>query len=102
MPASSAAWIVRMLSSSSLCPYAPDMPMQPRPRTLTVGPVLPRVVVAIVMSPTMTHATTAQQAQVLPGTGSPWLFAPPRAKVGGMDRAALADLLRSRRERLDP
>src|SRR5438270_643880 len=42
MPASSAAWIVAMLSVRSAGPYMPDMPMAPRPIAETTGPLLPR------------------------------------------------------------
>src|SRR4051812_27491646 len=42
MPASSAAWMVPTDSASSAGPYMPDMPMAPRPRAGTVGPVAPR------------------------------------------------------------
>ena len=41
MPASSAAWIVAMLSARSAMPYVPDMPMHPSPRDETTGPVAP-------------------------------------------------------------
>src|SRR5271170_7196399 len=41
IPASSAAWMVAMLSARSAGPYMPDMPMQPRPRAEARGPALP-------------------------------------------------------------
>src|SRR3954468_20943013 len=47
MPASSAAWIVAMLSARSAGPYMPDMPMQPRPSAETAGPEEPRERVSI-------------------------------------------------------
>ena len=50
MPASSAAWMVAMLSARSAGPYMPDMPMHPSPRAETSGPLVPslrRWIVAI-------------------------------------------------------
>src|SRR5271155_2461967 len=41
IPASSAAWMVAMLSCRSAGPYMPDMPMQPRPIADTTGPWVP-------------------------------------------------------------
>ena len=41
MPASSAAWIVAMLSRSSAGPYIPDMPMHPSANGNTAGPAAP-------------------------------------------------------------
>src|ERR1035441_6973612 len=41
MPASMAAWMVEMLSASSLGPYMPDIPMQPSARADTGGPLAP-------------------------------------------------------------
>src|SRR5574337_1431306 len=43
MPASSAAWMVAMLSARSLAPYISDIPMQPRPMAGTLGPLWPSV-----------------------------------------------------------
>jgi hypothetical protein len=45
MPASSAAWIVAMLSSRSAGPYIPDIPMQPKPTRDTSGPCSPSLVI---------------------------------------------------------
>ena len=41
MPASSAAWMVAMLSARSAGPYTPDIAMHPNPRTETRGPAAP-------------------------------------------------------------
>src|ERR1035441_3258708 len=41
MPASMAAWMVEMLSASSLGAYMPDMPMQPSARADTGGAPAP-------------------------------------------------------------
>src|SRR5690242_5266939 len=43
MPASMAAWMVAMLSASSLGPYMPDIPMQPKASGETCGPASPSV-----------------------------------------------------------
>src|SRR3954454_19544392 len=51
MPASSAAWIVAMLSSRSAAPYEPDIDMAPRLRAETAGPVAPRFLVCMVVLP---------------------------------------------------
>lgn len=45
--------MVAMDSARSASPYNADMPMQPRPRAETWGPVVPRVRVGIVMHPTL-------------------------------------------------
>src|SRR5213075_3110314 len=57
MPASMAAWMVAMLSARSAGPYMPDMPMQPRPKAETCGPVLPSVVYFMVVSPMVRQMT---------------------------------------------
>src|SRR5580658_2699493 len=49
MPASSAAWMVAILSGSSLGPYIPDMAMHPRATRETAGPFLPSGMVLISM-----------------------------------------------------
>src|SRR5580658_3099366 len=41
MPASRAAWMVAMLSDSSLGPYIPDIAMQPSATRETCGPFFP-------------------------------------------------------------
>ena len=53
MPASSAAWIVAMLSARSAGPYMSDMPMQPRPMAETLGPCGPRVLFFMISENTM-------------------------------------------------
>ncbi len=45
MPASSAAWIVAMLSRRSAGPYIPDIPMQPNPIRETSGPLSESLIV---------------------------------------------------------
>src|SRR3954452_18651371 len=99
MPASSAAWIVATLSSSSAGPYAPDIPMQPRASALTVGPVLPSC--RVCMPPPCAGVPTATRTG-RSGDHRSLVAGPPGRQSGGMDRAGLADLLRSRRLRLTP
>src|SRR4051794_1332847 len=57
MPASSAAWIVAMLSSRSAAPYEPDIDMAPRLRAETAGPVVPRFLVCMFVLPYRCRAT---------------------------------------------
>src|SRR5947209_7978520 len=59
MPASSAAWIVAMLSARSAGPYMPDMPMQPRPRAETSGPVDPSLRLTMASQHTLPPAVVA-------------------------------------------
>src|SRR5215218_4051778 len=65
MPASSAAWIVAMLSARSAGPYMPDIPMAPRPISETTGPVAPSVRV-VIMPSMMAARREAQGAAGLP------------------------------------
>ena len=57
MPASSAAWIVAMLSARSAGPYMPDMPMQPSPIAETSGPLLPSL--RRLITPTLACASSS-------------------------------------------
>src|SRR3954447_23978598 len=99
MPASSAAWIVATLSSSSVAPYMPDISMQPRPNALTVGPVVPSCRVCMPrispLAPPGTRTGPSGDRRSLDEHGI-------GGQSGGMGRAGLADLLRSRRLRLAP
>src|SRR5690242_12468937 len=100
MPASSAAWTVAMLSARSDGPYMPDMPIAPRPRAETVGPVLPRVRVSMGGSSFVgdrasvraaAPASRGRRIQGLVVPGSALAPGPRRSQDGSMDREALAD-----------
>src|SRR6266851_3349459 len=91
-----------MLSLSSVPPYIPDIPMQPSPIALTVGPVAPsRRVVIVVIRPACPARLSAGGPH---RSGDRQSLAERRGVLhsGGMDRAGLADFLRRRRERLSP
>lgn len=52
--------------------------------------------------PSLASNQTAQPGRIQPGTETPWLNANPIDDNDGMDRDALADFLRSRRESMGP
>ncbi|GAA1851027.1 hypothetical protein GCM10009687_16860 [Asanoa iriomotensis] len=68
-PASRAACTVAMLSPRSEAPYAPDMPIAPKPSAETTGPPVPRVRVCI--TPTLRQAKTGRKRAFIVGEPLP-------------------------------
>src|SRR6266542_82538 len=64
-PASSAAWIVAMLSASSAGPYRSDIPMHPSPIADTSGPFLPSLRTFIDVPPRPRSEASASSAPPL-------------------------------------
>src|SRR3954469_2518204 len=56
MPASIAAWMVAMLSPSSVGPYRSDIPMAPSPSADTRGPEAPSALVFMTLRMRRSHA----------------------------------------------
>src|SRR3954469_1458889 len=97
-----------MLSVRSAAPYAPDMPIAPKPSADTAGPVWPRVRTCIVFSfvvdlpPPWGQAATGGRGAFIVGESLPGSTRPPRGTMGVMHRDQLADFLRRRREAIRP